>query len=136
MAIDSILHIIIGGLITLILFSNKVKGIFILFVLVTLALGKELYDHFFVLGHCYPQCMDEHISDFLFSLLFFFLYIPILSFIQKRPDRVAYKHYILIWVSVASIHLAFLSFLQKPKKLTLLVSNTACQTNIKNHLNH
>jgi uncharacterized membrane-anchored protein len=126
-AIDSVLHIIVGGLITVILFSNKVKGIVVLFVLVSLALGKELYDHFFVLGHCYPACMDEHISDFLFSLLFFFLYLPILSFTQKASPRLTYNHYVAIWALVASTHFAFRYYIDQQNNITLLASNEACK---------
>jgi hypothetical protein len=123
------LHVFVGRLITLFLFSNKVKGIIVLLVLVSMALGKKFYDHFFVLGHCYPVCMGEHISDFLFSLLFFFCYIPILSFTQKNTPRLSYKYYIVIGVCVGSAHLAFIDYLNQQSKVTLLASNIVCRTN-------
>ena len=107
MAIDSVLHIVFGGVITVFLFSNKVRGIYVLLSLIFLAFTKELYDHFVIVGHCFPACMDEHISDFFFSLLFFFCYIPVLALTQKRSPVLSLKHYIIIWISVTSLHFAF-----------------------------
>jgi len=130
-AIDSVLHILIGGLIALFLFSSKVPGIIILFALISLASGKEIYDHASVLGHCYPACMDEHFSDFFFSLLFFFLYIPILALTQKSSPQLAYKHYIVIWACVASTHFAFKDYIDQQNKNKFASLSSCCSCAIK-----
>lgn len=126
MAIDSILHLIIGGLITLFLYASKAKGIVVLLVLASLALGKELYDHYYILGHCYPVCIDEHFTDFLFSLVFFFLYIPVLSFTQKRTPQLSYKHYSLVLISLISIHIGVMELNHSKQNMSLLASAIAC----------
>lgn len=127
MAIDSVLHIFIGAVITLVMYLNKVPGIIILSSLICVALGKEVYDHTAVLGHCYPSCLDEHISDFLFSLLFFLLYIPVLALTQKRAPQLSYRHYVVIWLCLASTHLAFNTFLAERRKPVLLANNASCE---------
>lgn len=129
MGIDSVLHIVVGGLLTIMLFSLKARGITILLALVTLAASKEFYDHTFTLGHCYPICMEEHATDFLFSLLFFFLYLPFLSFTQKSPPRLTHRQYALIWTCIVSTQLGYHYYSNHQKKAKGLNNQMVCSTN-------
>jgi hypothetical protein len=77
---DSVLHVLVGGLVTLILFAHKKKGLFVLLSLIILAFGKELYDHSYILGHVNSLCSNEHILDILYTFLLFFLIILMMAF--------------------------------------------------------
>lgn len=101
MGVDSILHILIGGLITIFLYFKKFRGITILLILIIVATSKEFYDHNFVLEHCFSICLNEHISDILFSLLFFSLYLPVLSITKQLPSQLSYKYYLVIFSIIA-----------------------------------
>lgn len=97
MAWDQVLHLFVGAALTVILFAARLNGLAVLFIILVLALGKELVDHFFVAGHCYPECMDEHATDFAYSLLFFFIYLPPLHFylksVDETPTSTQWRHY-------------------------------------------
>lgn len=51
MKLDYFLHLLIGGVISFKLFSERVHALNILLMLIFLASTKELYDHFFIMGH-------------------------------------------------------------------------------------
>lgn len=132
MKTDTILHIFVGGLLTVFLSSLKIRGVFIFFAIFILAIGKEFLDHFLVVGHCYPICLDEHISDFLFSLMFFVLYFLIIAFTsEKSKDSNRYGHYLLIWLVVGLLHFVsqfyFNENIQITSEKTLLKVKTACR---------
>ncbi|PIP90208.1 MAG: hypothetical protein COW01_12745 [Bdellovibrionales bacterium CG12_big_fil_rev_8_21_14_0_65_38_15] len=105
MELDSILHIVLGGLISVFLFGIGMPTVAVFFFMVIIAGSKEILDHVLVLGHCYPECMDEHESDFLFSLLGFSLFIPIFVFSEIRDISLKTRHFAAIWVVVTVIHL-------------------------------
>lgn len=132
MAIDSFLHIFVGGFLTIFLLSCQVKAKYVLLLIAILAFGKELYDHFAVLGHCYPKCLDEHVSDFFFSIIFFAIYIPIIAFIREikknpNPEKIHYKHYSIIWITVSLIQFtSFNKFVDHTQHLQLS-NQTLCR---------
>ncbi|MBY0516951.1 MAG: hypothetical protein K2P81_08590 [Bacteriovoracaceae bacterium] len=121
MEIDSLLHVLLGGFITLLLFANGAKGAFVLFTLLALSSGKEFFDHFFYLGHSYPACMPEHTTDFFSSLIFFFLFLPILSFFQPEERKLLTKKSAATFVTLSLLHLAF-HYYQGPKKIVDLLA--------------
>ncbi len=133
MGIDSILHIIVGGLIVSFLFGLGVPSITILFLIVIIAGSKEFLDHFSVLGHCYPDCMDEHESDFLFSLLGFFLFIPIFAFAEFRQVALRTRHLSVIFIVVTALHLNTKYFYKSnPMPVSSMMNLKVCETNLNN----
>lgn len=128
MGFDTILHIMFGGLITAFLFAIGMPSIFVLFFISMIAGAKEFIDHFFVLGHCYPLCMDEHESDFLFSLVGFFVFVPIFAFARLREVALESRHIALIWFVVTTTHLAANYYYQSnDSNLTSRAQMTLCQ---------
>jgi phosphate starvation-inducible membrane PsiE len=117
---------------TVVLFSARLNGLAVLFIILVLALGKELVDHFFIAGHCYPKCMDEHTTDFVYSLLFFFLYLPPLHFylksIEETPISTQWKHYAkiaLVYFVVSGINYYWYSHTH-PNTPNLLQGTKTC----------
>ncbi|MFA6237995.1 MAG: hypothetical protein WC635_11745 [Bacteriovorax sp.] len=133
MAIDSILHIFIGGFLTIFLRYCKVSGTAIFIMIVALSLGKEIYDHFLVLGHCYPACMDEHLSDFFFSLIFFAFYIPITAIIHEiKKPTLQYQRLAIAWLTIGLVHLSSFNLYksyQTDHHVPALSSTTVCSAN-------
>lgn len=127
MSIDSVLHIIVGGILTLMMFSLKVRGIFILISLIFLSVSKEVYDHFYTLGHCYPDCLEEHVVDFLFSLLFFFLYIPFLSLTRKTSPKLSFGQFVVFGFFIILAQLGYSQYTNQKKNSTFRVGHFYCR---------
>lgn len=127
MGLDSILHIVLGGLISVFLFGIGMPTIAIFFFMVIIAGSKEVLDHILVLGHCYPECMDEHGSDFLFSLLGFSLFIPIFVFSEIREISLKSRHIVAIWIVVTGIHIASNNYYRSNNMNAILLNSlTLC----------
>jgi len=116
LALDSVLHLLVGGVITMLLFASNTKGLYILLVLVLVSLGKEFFDHAFILGHSFPTCQDEHLSDFLFSLFYFLAFMPILSLTRKDSGKFKPLAAFIIWVIIGLFHLAIYEIYLKPEE--------------------
>ena len=76
--------------------------------------------------------MDEHGSDFFFSLLGFSLFIPIFVFSEIREISLKSRHIVAIWIVVTGIHLTSNYYYQSNNMYANLVNSiTLCKEDLK-----
>lgn len=113
--LDKLLHLIVGAAFTILMYESTESFLLTFIGILFISISKEVIDHYTVLNHCWTFCKEQHLLDVLYSIIFFFLYHPLIYFFNrvrsvKRRNAIASSFLLVTVLNLFIYEAAFAGF--------------------------